>query len=219
MQQHFIIKNLICTVIFHSGIRTKKYYGKTPFLKFGDIRKEFAKEVFREELNKTIYVNKEQYEKNLKSSTKNDLQSLKNKVKENLKLKSDDFNLKIVDITEEQKFIQEKLDKINVGEKLYIYDKNNPNNFTEISKEYLTKKVKDKNTGKWEEVDDTKSGEKLFFKNHGDNSIFYQENTFDDTCLFLKNLDDIEVTTSKKDFEKLLNEYNEHDEYLENVLR
>lgn len=219
MLQHSITKNLICTAIFHFGTKTKKYFGKTPFLKYGDIRKEFAKEIFKEELNKTIYVNKEQYEKNLKSSTKEDLANLKLKVKENLKLKSDDFNLKIVDITKEQKFINEKLDKINVGEKLYIYDKNNPNNFTEISKEYLTKKIKDKDSGDWKEVDDKDSGEKLFFKNHGDNSIFYQENTFDDTCLFLKNLDDIKVTTSKEDFENILSEYNEHDEYLENLLR
>lgn len=211
---HIKEPNMHCHISFWN--KNQKDFSKKPFMNYDKIRKELSKEIFKEEL-KVVYKNKDEFKKLFRQEAKEDLKEYKENLKELLKIKTD-VEVKQIDTSKEEKFLKDKIDNLEVGNKIYIYDKNNPNSFTEISKEFLKTTKKD-DTGNIVEADDTKFGEVINFKNNGEDGILYKENTISDTACFLKNLSEIEVCDSKEEFEGILNKFNEREEYLENLLR
>ena len=218
---HIKEPNMHCHISFWN--KNQEDFTTKPFLPYGEIRKELSKEVFKETL-KEVYLKKDEYKKEFREMSKEELTKYKDDFKKLLNINKDqDIKLNFVETKDEENFINKQVDilkQMDKNAKIYIYDKNNPNNFTEISKEYFTKDMKGKNYSIGEEktIDGKTFLETINFKNHGENEILYKENSLQDTALFMFNLKEIEVVNSKDEFQKILNDFNEKEEFLDTML-
>lgn len=101
---------------------------------------------------------------------KDELERYKKDLINALNLKN--LELNIVDTTKEEKLIKDISNKLKVGQKIYLYDKDYPNNFTEIKKVrkwYESKKFN--NVKKWYK-------DKLEFKNNGKKGSYIKKITY-----------------------------------------
>ena len=181
-----------------------------PFLKYKDIRKCVAKEVFKEELEK-LYDIKNVSKKDMGKLSKEELEKYKLKIRE--ELKNPDIELNIVDTSYVETLLKTYSEKLKVGEKVYFYDTKNPENFVEISKDvqrnfkkYYGHLVKEEN-------------EVVRFKNNGVHSVLYKNNDFTDTGCFLTNFSDIKIAKSKEELESVIKEQMEKEINIDNELR
>ncbi|MBR0491926.1 MAG: hypothetical protein IJJ82_07805 [Clostridia bacterium] len=181
-----------------------------PFLKYKDIRKCVAKEVFKEELEK-LYDIKNVSKKDMGKLSKEELEKYKLKIRE--ELKNPDIELNIVDTSYVETLLKTYTEKLKVGEKVYFYDTKNPENFVEISKDvqrnfkkYYGHFVKEEN-------------EVVRFKNNGVHSVLYKNNDFTDTGCFLTNFSDIKIAKSKEELESVIKEQMEKEINIDNELR
>ena len=181
-----------------------------PFLKYKDIRKCVAKEVFKEELEK-LYDIKNVSKKDMGKLSKEELEKYKQKIRE--ELKNPDIELNIVDTSYVETLLKTYSEKLKVGEKVYFYDTKNPENFVEISKDvqrnfkkYYGHLVKEEN-------------EVVRFKNNGVHSVLYKNNDFTDTGCFLTNFSDIKIAKSKEELESVIKEQMEKEINIDNELR
>lgn len=181
-----------------------------PFLKYKDIRKCVAKEVFKEELEK-LYDIKNVSKKDIGKLSKEELEKYKLKIRE--ELKNPDIELNIVDTSYVETLLKTYSEKLKVGEKVYFYDTKNPENFVEISKDvqrnfkkYYGHFVKEEN-------------EVVRFKNNGVHSVLYKNNDFTDTGCFLTNFSDIKIAKSKEELESVIKEQMEKEINIDNELR
>ncbi len=181
-----------------------------PFLKYKDIRKCVAKEVFKEELEK-LYDIKNVSKKDMGKLSKEELEKYKLKIRE--ELKNPDIELNIVDTSYVETLLKTYSEKLKVGEKVYFYDTKNPENFVEISKDvqrnfkkYYGHFVKEEN-------------EVVRFKNNGVHSVLYKNNDFTDTGCFLTNFSDIKIAKSKEELESVIKEQMEKEINIDNELR
>ena len=181
-----------------------------PFLKYKDIRKCVAKEVFKEELEK-LYDIKNVSKKDMGKLSKEELEKYKLKIRE--ELNNPDIELNIVDTSYVETLLKTYSEKLKVGEKVYFYDTKNPENFVEISKgvqrnfkKYYGHLVKEEN-------------EVVRFKNNGIHSVLYKNDDFTDTGCFLTNFSDIKIAKSKEELESVIKEQMEKEINIDNELR
>lgn len=183
---------------------------KKPFINYKNIRKEFAKEVFSNKLQE-LYNIKNVSKKEISVLAKDELERYKRNLKDSLNLKN--LELNIVDTSKEEKLIQDITNNLKIGQKIYLYDKENPNNFTEIKKVrkwYESKKFN--NIKKWYK-------DKLEFKNNGKKGILYKENSLSDTASFLKDFKEIGIAKSSYELEKIIKDKTEEDLKIDNLLK
>ena len=190
--------------------KNQKDFSKLPFMNYDKIRKALSKEVYKERLDTIYYSKKSKIEQELKTMTKDDLEKYKDGLKSKLKT-CGDIELKFVDTTNEEKFIKDATKNMKLFDKIYIYDKNNPNLFTEISKlnlKYMDNKDKEKPIDELEK----KYGSYLRYKNNGEKGLIYNKNTLEDTACFLKDTSKLNVAFSEEEFQKTLEEFESRQE-------
>lgn len=183
---------------------------KKPFINYKNIRKEFAKEVFKNKLQE-LYNTKNVSKKEIATLTQEELEQYKRRLMDNLKLKN--LNLNFVETSKEEHLIENIKNKLKIGQSIYLYDKNEPTNFTEIKKVrkwFETKKFG--NTKKWYK-------DILEFKNNGKKGILYKENTISDTASFLKEFKNIGEVSSKKELENIIYEHKNETVKIDNLLK
>ena len=183
---------------------------KKPFINYKNIRKEFAKEIFSNKLQE-LYNVKNVSKKEISVLAKDELERYKRNLIESLNIKN--LELKSVDTTKEEQLIQDLTKNLKIGQKIYLYDKENPNNFTEIKKVrkwYESKKFN--NVKKWYK-------DKLEFKNNGKKGILYKENTLSDTASFLKDFNEIGIAKSSLELENIIKDITEDDLKISNLLK
>jgi len=181
-----------------------------PFLKYRDIRKCVAKEVFKEELEK-LYDIKNVSKKEIGKLSKEELDNYKEKLKK--ELKNPDIELNIVDTSYIETLMKAYSDKLKVGEKVYFYDSKNPENFAEISKDVQ------RNFKKYYGNMVKEEKEVLRFKNNGEHSVLYKNNDFTDTGCFLTNFSDIKIARTKSELEEIIKKQRDKEIDIDNELR
>lgn len=183
---------------------------KKPFINYKNIRKEFAKEIFSNKLQE-LYNIKNVSKKEISILAKDELERYKRNLTESLNIKN--LELNVVDTSKEENFIKDLTQNLKIGQKIYLYDKENPNNFTEIKKVrkwYETRKFN--NIKKWYK-------DKLEFKNNGKKGILYKENTLSDTASFLKDFKEIGIAKNSYELEKIIKTKTEEDLKISNLLK
>lgn len=183
---------------------------KKPFLDYGKIKNVVAKEVFANDLEK-LYETKNISKKQIKDVTEIELENFKNSIKENLK--NDSLNFEIVDTTKEENLIKNITKNLKNKEKIYIYNKENPEEFVEIQKNIFTER-QNYYGNKYET-----ENEVLTFKNNGKNSILYKENDFSDSCSFLASFENLGIEKDKKVLENLINNNTKEKQEIDNLLK
>lgn len=183
---------------------------KKPFINYKEIRKAFAKSLYKEELQ-GLYDVKNVSKKEISTFSKKELSAYKQMLKE--KYQNKDLEINFVDTDIEEKFLEEKINHLEVGQSLFIYNKSDPSEFSEITKtnykynEKFYKNVIEKDNIKTE------------FKNYGMKAILYKDNSFSDTVCFLSNFENIDICYSKDEMEKIIHEHNKLEIDLEIILK
>lgn len=183
---------------------------KKPFMNFKEIRKSVSKEIFKEELE-SLYDTKNVSKRKIKDMTKEELLKYKEKLKESLK--NPDLILEEVDTSLEENLLEACKKKLNMGEKIYLYNKNDPETFVEILKEEET--LERKYYGNLIE----EKSEVLKFKNNGIKAILYKEDNLLETACFLADFKEIKIAKSKEELEKIIKEKTDEDLKIDNLLR
>lgn len=168
---------------------------KKPFVRYKKIRKALSKSIFKLKL-KSLYDIKNVSKKQIANLTNEELQKYKDELKEFYK--NPDMQLRIIDTDNEEKIIIDSLKNLELEQCIYICDIEDPNNFTEI------KKI---------DVD------KFEFKNCGEQSILYRQNSFLDTAEFLANFSNLKVFDSRSELENYIAQKNKEHIDIENKLR
>lgn len=168
---------------------------KKPFVRYKKIRKALSKSIFKLKL-KSLYDIKNVSKKQIANLTNEELQKYKDELKEFYK--NPDMQLRIIDTDNEEKIIIDSLKNLKLEQCIYICDIEDPNNFTEI------KKI---------DVD------KFEFKNCGEQSILYRQNSFLDTAEFLANFSNLKVFDSRSELENYIAQKNKEHIDIENKLR
>jgi len=168
---------------------------KKPYVRYKKIRKALAKTIFKLKL-KSLYDIKNVSKKLIAEMTNEELAKYKNDLKEIYK--NPDMKLRIVDTNREEQLILDSLKDLNIDEKLYICDIEEPTNFTEI------KKI---------EVD------KYEYKNFGEQAILYRENSYLDSAQFLANFSDLKVYKIIEELQNYINVKKQEHFDIENNLK
>lgn len=168
---------------------------KKPFVRYKKIRKSLSKSIFKLKL-KSLYDIKNVSKKQIANLTNEELLKYKDSLKEFYK--NPDMQLRIIDTDEEEKIITDSLNNIELEQCIYICDIEEPNNFTEIKKIDI---------------------DKFEFKNCGEQSLLYRQNSFLDTAEFLSNFSNLKVFNNRKDLEDYIVQKNKEHIDIENNLR
>lgn len=168
---------------------------KKPFVRYKKIRKALSKSIFKLKL-KSLYDIKNVSKKQIANLTNEELQKYKDSLKEFYK--NPDMQLRIIDTDNEEKIIIDSLKNLELEQCIYICDIEEPNNFTEIKKIDI---------------------DKFEFKNCGEQSILYRQNSFLDTAEFLANFSNLKVFDSRSELEDYIAQRNKEHIDIENKLR
>jgi len=168
---------------------------KKPFVRYKKIRKALAKTVFKLKL-KSLYDIKNISKKMIADMTNEELI----KYKEDLKAiyKNPDMKLRVIDTDKQEKIILDNLKNMDIDEKIYICDIEEPTNFTEI------KKVE---TDKYE------------YKNFGEQALLYRENSYIDSAQFLANFSDLKIYKTIEELKNYINIKKQEHLDIENKLK
>lgn len=154
---------------------------KKPYVRYKRIRKALAKTIFKLKL-KSLYDIKKVSKKMIAEMTNEELAKYKDDLKETYR--NPDMKLRIIDTDKEEQLILDNLKNMNIDEKIYICDIEEPTNFTEI------KKVE---TDKYE------------YKNFGEQALLYRENSYIDSAQFLANFSDLKVYKTIEELQNYIN--------------
>ena len=154
---------------------------KKPYVRYKRIRKALAKTIFKLKL-KSLYDIKNVSKKMIAEMTNEELAKYKDDLKETYR--NPDMKLRIIDTDKEEQLILDNLKNMNIDEKIYICDIEEPTNFTEI------KKVE---TDKYE------------YKNFGEQALLYRENSYIDSAQFLANFSDLKVYKTIEELQNYIN--------------
>lgn len=168
---------------------------KKPFVRYKKVRKALSKSIFKLKL-KSLYDIKNVSKKQIANLTNEELKKYKDELKEFYK--NPDIKLRVIDTDEQEKVILDSLEKLKLNECIYICDIEEPNNFTEIRKIDI---------------------DKFEFKNCGEQSILYRQNSFLDTAEFLANFSSLKIFSNKNDLETYITQKNKEHKDIENNLR
>lgn len=154
---------------------------KKPYVRYKKIRKVLAKTIFKLKL-KSLYDIKNVSKKLIAEMTNEELAKYKDELKKFYK--NPDMQLRIIDTDREEQLILDNLKNMNIDEKIYICDIEEPTNFTEI------KKV---------EID------KYEYKNFGEQALLYRENSYIDSAQFLANFSDLKIYKTIEELQNYIN--------------
>lgn len=168
---------------------------KKPYVRYKKIRKALAKTIFKLKL-KSLYDIKNVSKKLIAQMTNEELARYKDNLKEIYK--NPDMKLRIIDTDREEQIILDNLKNLNIDEKIYICDIEEPTNFTEI------KKI---------EVD------KYEYKNFGEQALLYRENSYLDSAQFLANFSDLKVYKTLEELQNYINVKKQEHFDIENNLK
>lgn len=160
---------------------------KKPFVFYKRIRKTLAKSIFKLKLQ-SLYDIKNISKKQIANMTNEELEKYKSDLKE--LYKNPDIKIRVTDTEREEKIILDSLKELKIDECIYICDIEEPNNFSEIKK-----------------IDN----DKFEYKNFGEQSILYREQSYLDTVQFLSNFSDLKIFKNKNELEEYIKfKKNEH---------
>lgn len=168
---------------------------RKPYIFYNDMRKVIAKGVYKEEL---------EAEYNIKDISKKELGKLSQKefekLKENMKelYNNKELVIRAIETEKTENIINETLDNMKIGQKLYIANKTDPDNYTEILK---------KNETNYE------------FKNIGDKAILYKDNTYLEAVSFLSKFNKLIVIEDKKSLEKFIKDVKNEEKSIDDELK
>ena len=168
---------------------------RKPYIFYNDMRKVIAKGVYKEEL---------EAEYNIKDISKKELGKLSQKefekLKENMKelYNNKELVIRAIETEKTENIINETLDNMKIGQKLYIANKTDPDNYTEILK---------KNETNYE------------FKNIGDKAILYKDNTYLEAVSFLSKFNKLIVVEDKKSLEKFIKDVKNEEKSIDDELK
>ena len=168
---------------------------RKPYIFYNDMRKVIAKGVYKEEL---------EAEYNVKDISKKELGKLSQKefekLKENMKelYNNKELVIRAIETEKTENIINETLDNMKIGQKLYIANKTDPDNYTEILK---------KNETNYE------------FKNIGDKAILYKDNTYLEAVSFLSKFNKLIVIEDKKSLEKFIKDVKNEEKSIDDELK
>ena len=168
---------------------------RKPYIFYNDMRKVIAKGVYKEEL---------EAEYNVKDISKKELGKLSQKefekLKENMKelYNNKELVIRAIETEKTENIINETLDNMKIGQKLYIANKTDPDNYTEILKR-----------------DETN----YEFKNIGDKAILYKDNTYLEAVSFLSKFNKLIVIEDKKSLEKFIRDVKNEEKSIDDELK
>lgn len=168
---------------------------RKPYIFYNDMRKVIAKGVYKEEL---------EAEYNIKDISKKELGKLSQKefekLKENMKelYNNKELVIRAIETEKTENIINETLDNMKIGQKLYIANKTDPDNYTEILK---------KNETNYE------------FKNIGNKAILYKDNTYLEAVSFLSKFNKLIVIEDKKSLEKFIKDVKNEEKSIDDELK
>ena len=154
---------------------------KKPYVRYKKIRKALAKTIFKLKL-KSLYDIKNVSKKLIAQMTNEELAKYKDNLKEIYK--NPDMKLRIIDTDREEQLILDNLKNLNIDEKIYICDIEEPTNFTEIKKVEM---------------------DKYEYKNFGEQALLYRENSYVDSAQFLANFSDLKVYKTIEELQNYIN--------------
>lgn len=163
---------------------------RKPYINFTNIKRAIAKGVYKEEL-KAMYDIKDVSKEMLGKLSQEEIREYKEELKE--LYQNQDLLLNAVETEETQNFINKALEKMKEKETIYIVNKSDPDNFTEIYRV-------DKN--------------KFQFKNKGEQAILYKDNSYLEAVTFLNKFSNLKIVRTK---EELLAHIEKTKEEFENV--
>lgn len=168
---------------------------RKPYIFFNKIKAAIAKGVYKEELE-AMYNIKDVAKKELGELSEQELKKYKDNLKEIYK--NEDLLIRAVNTEETQNFVNKVLEKMKIGESIYIVNNSNPENFTKITRN---------------------SSEKFEFKNIGEKAILYKDNTYLEAVTFLSKFNDLKVIFTDEELQKFLDKKKEEFENIESELK
>ncbi len=168
---------------------------RKPYIFFNKIKAAIAKGVYKEELE-AMYNIKDVAKKELGELSEQELKKYKDNLKEIYK--NEDLLIRAVNTEETQNFVNKVLEKMKIGESIYIVNNSNPENFTKITRN---------------------SSEKFEFKNIGEKAILYKDNTYLEAVTFLSKFNDLKVISTDEELQKFLDKKKEEFENIESELK
>ena len=106
--------------------------------------------------------------------------------------------MRVIDTEREEQLILDNLKDISIDGKIYICDIEEPTNFAEIKKIGI---------------------DKYEYKNFGEQSILYRENSYIDTAQFLANFSDLKIYKTIEELQQYINLKNREHIDIENQLK
>lgn len=168
---------------------------RKPYIFFNKIKAAIAKGVYKEELE-AMYNIKDVAKKELGELSEQELKKYKDNLKEIYK--NEDLLIRAVNTEETQNFVNKVLEKMKIGESIYIVNNSDPENFTKITRN---------------------SSEKFEFKNIGKKAILYKDNTYLEAVTFLSKFNDLKVISTDEELQKFLDKKKEEFENIESELK
>ena len=168
---------------------------RKPYIFYNDMRKVIAKGVYKEELEAEYNI-KDICKKELGKLSQKEFEKLKESMKELYNNK--ELVIRAIETEKTENIINETLDNMKIGQKLYIANKTDSDNYTEILK---------KNETNYE------------FKNIGDKAILYKDNTYLEAVSFLSKFNKLIVIEDKKSLEKFIKDVKNEEKSIDDELK
>lgn len=168
---------------------------RKPYINFTNIKRAVAKGVYKEEL-KAMYDIKDVSKEMLGELSQEEIREYKQELKELYQNK--DLLLKAVETEETQNFINKALEEMKEKETIYIVNKSDPENFTEIFKV---------------------ENNKFQFKNKGEKALLYKDNSYLEAVTFLNKFNNLGIVKTKEDLIKHIEITKEEFENIESELK
>lgn len=205
--------HLHCHLLFwdRNQYDEKKDNSKMPYVAYKKIRKELTKEVFKSDYKKAILV-KNVAKKNIEKLSSENINAFYKEIRERYKNKIFEFNF--VETFKEEQLIHKIKNNLEVNQKVFLYDKTNPQNFVEIKKVYPRKW----NRNQRSMIEDTSKEPILQFRNNGSNTLLYKPNDELESACFMANFENIGQVDSLEELEEIISKHKKIDENLNNIL-
>lgn len=168
---------------------------RKPYINFKEVKKAIAKGVYKEEL-KAMYDIKDISKGAVEKISQEEMRRYKEELKE--VYQNEDLLLRAVDTEKTENFVNNALEEMEINETIYIVNKSEPENFTQIVK-----------------IDK----DKYQFKNVGDKAILYKDNSYFDAVTFLNKFSNLKIIKTKEELEKYIKNRKEEFENIEGELK
>jgi len=168
---------------------------RKPYIDFKGVKKAVAKGVYKEEL-KAMYDIKDISKKALENKSQEEIRKYKDDLKE--LYENEDLLLRAVETEKTENFVNNALEEMEIDETIYIVNKSEPDNFTEIVK-----------------IDK----DKYQFKNIGDKAFLYKDNSYFEAVTFLNKFNNLKIVKTQNELENYIKQTKEEFEDIEGELK